>query len=170
MHAVAPTTGMNERELLDLLLADARRSTEDLARMLDADEAAIEDAIERLEADGVVRGYRPVVDWESTDRERVRAVVEVNVELDRETGYADVAARLAGYDAVDTLRLVSGDYDFHVEILGESMRDVSAFIADEVAPLPAVTQTVTHYAMTTYKESGVDFGDGDDDDRLSVSP
>ncbi|WP_227131053.1 Lrp/AsnC family transcriptional regulator [Halorubellus salinus] len=156
--------------LLESLLENARYTTEDLARMTGLDEGDVEAAIAELEADGVVRGYRPVVDWESTDRERVRAVVEVNVELDRETGYADVAERLAGYDAVDTLRLVSGDYDFHVEILGESMRDVSAFIADEVAPLPAVTQTVTHYAMTTYKESGVEFGDGDDDDRLSVSP
>ncbi len=156
--------------MLESLLENARYSTEDLARMTGLDASEVDAAIAALEADGVVRGYRPVVDWESTDRERVRAVVEVNVELDRETGYADVAERLAGYDAVDTLRLVSGDYDFHVEILGASMRDVSAFIADEVAPLPAVTQTVTHYAMTTYKESGVDFGDGDDDDRLSVSP
>ena len=156
--------------LLESLLENARYDTADLARMTGLDEAAVEAAIAELEADGVIRGYQPVVDWEETDRERIRAIVEVNVELDRETGYADVADRLAGYDAVDTLRLVSGDYDFHVEIIGESMRDVSAFIADEVAPVPAVTQTVTHYAMTTYKESGVDFGDGDDDDRLSVSP
>lgn len=156
--------------MLESLLENARYGVEDLARMTGLDESEVEAAIAELEADGVVRGYRPVVDWEATDRERVRAVVEVNVELDRETGYADVAERLAGYDAVDTLRLVSGDYDFHVEVLGESMRDVSAFIADEIAPIPAVTQTVTHYAMTTYKESGVDFGDGDDDDRLSVSP
>jgi len=156
--------------LLDCLLENARYSTEDLARMTGLDEAAVAAAVADLEDDGVVRGYRAVVDWESADRERVRAVVEVNVELDRETGYADVAGRLAGYDAVETLRLVSGDYDFHVEVVGEEMRDVSAFVADEVAPIPAVTQTVTHYAMTTYKESGVDFGDGDDDDRLSVSP
>lgn len=156
--------------LLESLLENARYDTADLARMTGLDEADVEATIANLEADGVIRGYQPVVDWEETDRERIRAIVEVNVELDRETGYADVADRLAGYDAVDTLRLVSGDYDFHMEIVGESMRDVSAFIADEVAPVPAVTQTVTHYAMTTYKESGVDFGDGDDDDRLSVSP
>lgn len=156
--------------LLDSLLENARHSTSDLARMTGLDEAAVEEAIAGLEADGVIRAFQPVVDWESTDRERVRAIVEVNVELDRETGYDDVARRLAGYDAVETLRLVSGDYDFHVEVVGTSMRDVSAFIADEIAPIPAVTQTVTHYAMTTYKDRGVDFGDGDGDDRLSVSP
>jgi len=156
--------------LLDSLLENARYSTADLARMTGLDESEVEATIADLEGSGAVRGYRAVVDWESTDRERVRAVVEVNVELDRETGYGDVARRLAGYDAVDTLRLVSGDYDFHVEVVGGSMRDVSAFVADEIAPIPAVTQTVTHYAMTTYKEGGVDFGDGDDDDRLSVSP
>jgi DNA-binding Lrp family transcriptional regulator len=156
--------------LLESLLENARYTTEDLARMTGMDASEVEAAIADLESEGVIRGYRAVVDWETTERERIRAVVEVNVELDRETGYGDVARRLAGYDAVDTLRLVSGDYDFHVEIIGDSMRDVSGFIADEIAPIPAVTQTVTHYAMTTYKESGVDFGDGDDDDRLSVSP
>jgi DNA-binding Lrp family transcriptional regulator len=156
--------------LLDSLLENARHSTTDLARMTGLDEAAVEDAIAELEADGVVRAFQPVVDWEQTDRERVRAIVEVNVELDRETGYETIARRLAGYDAIETLRLVSGDYDFHVEVVGASMRDVSAFIADEIAPIPEVTQTVTHYAMTTYKDRGVDFGDGDGDDRLSISP
>jgi hypothetical protein len=29
---------------------------------------------------------------------------------------------------------------------------------------------VTHFIMETYKEAGIDFGDRDDDDRLSVSP
>lgn len=156
--------------MLDSLLEDARHSTEDLARMSELDPEEVEAAISALEAEGVVRGYQAVVDWEAADRERVRAMVEVNVELDRETGYDDIARRLSGYDAVETLRLVSGDYDFHVEVVADSMREVSAFIADEVAPLPAVTQTVTHYVMTTYKDRGVDFGDGEDDDRLSVSP
>ena len=161
---------MNERELLDLLLADARRSTEDLARMLDADEAAVADAIERLEDEGVVGGYSAIVDWGEVDEERVVALVELNVTLDRETSYADIADRLARFPEVQTLQLVSGDYDFDMRVEGDSMREVSRFISDKVAPVPEITQTVTHYVMDTYKDRGVTFGDGDDDERLSVSP
>ena len=50
------------------------------------------------------------------------------------------------------------------------MSEVSNFISNKVAPVPEITQTVTHYVMTTYKEQGLRFGDGGDDDRLSVSP
>jgi DNA-binding Lrp family transcriptional regulator len=161
---------MNQRELLELLVQDARRSTGDIARMVDADEEAVAAAIDELEDSGVVGGYQAIVDWEQTEEERVRAEVELNVTLDRETSYADIAERLARFPEVQTLQLVSGDYDFHMRVEGESMREVSRFISDEVAPVPEITQTVTHYVMDTYKERGVAFGDGDEDDRLSVSP
>jgi len=158
------------RELLDLLLGNARESTADLARQTGMAESRVESLIEELETDGVVRGYRAIVDWNRVEGERVRAEVELNVELDRETSYDDIARRIAGYRQVESLRLVSGDFDFAVEIAGDSMRDVSQFIADEIAPIPEVTQTVTHYVMESYKEGGVEFRSGDDDDRLAVSP
>jgi len=53
---------------------------------------------------------------------------------------------------------------------GDSMSEVSHFISDKVAPIPEVTQTVTHYVMESYKEQGIEFGGGHDDDRLSISP
>ena len=157
-------------EILELLRENARYSTEDMARQTDLSESEVKAVIEELEADGVIRGYTAVVDWGETDDERVRALVELNVTLDRETSYADIAARLAKFPEVESLRLVSGDYDFDMEVEGDSMREVSRFISDKVAPVPEITQTVTHYVMESYKESGIEFGDGHDDDRLSISP
>jgi DNA-binding Lrp family transcriptional regulator len=157
-------------ELLDLLLENARHSTADLARMTDLTEAEVDAAIAALEDEKIVRGYQAIVDWDETDRELVRAAVELNVTLDRETSYDDIAERISRFPQVQTLRLVSGNYDFLMEVEGESMREVSKFISEKVAPVPEITQTVTHYIMTTYKDRGVELGDGEDDDRLSVSP
>jgi DNA-binding Lrp family transcriptional regulator len=162
----------SREEILALLRENARYSVEDLARQTGLDEDEVETTIEELEAAGVVRGYQAVVDWDSLadDDERVRAQVELNVTLDRETGYDDIAQRLAKFPEVRTLRLVSGDFDFAMEVEGDSMSEVSRFISEKVAPVPEITQTVTHYVMESYKEAGVEFGDGHDDDRLSVSP
>jgi DNA-binding Lrp family transcriptional regulator len=157
-------------ELLDLLSENARYSTADLARFTDLTEETIEETIAELEAEGVIQGYTTVVDWDAVGDERVQAHVEINVTLDRETNYRDVAERIAGFREVEGLRLVSGDYDFALEVEGENMREVSRFISDKVAPLPEITQTVTHYIMETYKQAGHRFDDGDDDDRLSVTP
>ncbi|MFB6129030.1 MAG: Lrp/AsnC family transcriptional regulator [Halorhabdus sp.] len=157
-------------ELLELLRENARYSTAELARLADVDEDAVEETIADLEAAGALRGYQAVVDWGELDRERVRATVELNVTLDRETSYGDIADRIVKYPEVTTLRLMSGDYDFLMEVEGDSMSEVSWFISEKVAPIPEITQTVTHYVMDTYKENGIEFGDGDEDDRLSVSP
>ncbi|MFC7232194.1 Lrp/AsnC family transcriptional regulator [Saliphagus sp. GCM10025308] len=161
---------MSEREVLELLRENARYETADIARMTDLDEDEVADAIEALEAAGIVRGYQAVVDWDRLEDERVRAEVELNVTLDRETGYDDVAERLARFPQVKALRLISGDYDFDMEVEGDSIREVSRFISEKVAPVPEITQTVTHYVMASYKENGIELGDGEDDDRLSVSP
>jgi DNA-binding Lrp family transcriptional regulator len=159
-----------QRELLDLLLDDARESTEDIARQTGLTPDEVEAAIAELESAGVVRGYKAVVDWSRVDEEHVQAEVELNVELDRETGYEQIARRIAKFPQVSSLRLVSGSYDFAVDVEGGSMHDVSQFVSEQIAPIPEVTQTVTHFVMETYKERGIEFDASDDDDRLSVSP
>ena len=159
-----------KRELLSLLSTDARENVEDIARQLDVDAETVAELLAELESEGTVHGYQAVIDWDNTDTDRVAAFVELNVELDRETGYQEIADRIAQFPEVESLRLVSGDYDFAIEVTGESMQDVSQFIAEQIAPIPEITQTVTHFIMETYKEAGIDFGDRDDDDRLSVSP
>jgi len=159
-----------KRELVDLLREDARQSTADLARQTGLSEDRVETLIADLEEAGVLRGYKAVVDWDGLDGEHVQAEVELNVELDRETKYTDIARRIAKFPEVSSLRLVSGTYDFAVDVEGQSMHSVSQFVSEQIAPIPEVTQTVTHFVMDTYKERGIEFDDYDEDDRLSVSP
>jgi DNA-binding Lrp family transcriptional regulator len=159
-----------KRELVDLLLEDAREDTETMARQLGRSQEEVEEMLDDLEADGSVLGYQAVVDWSKVDEDHVTAEVELNLELDRDTTYAQVADRITKFDEVTALHLVSGDYDFDVTVEAESMRAVSMFVSEQIAPIPEVTQTVTHFVMKTYKNRGIEFTERDDDDRLSVSP
>lgn len=158
------------RQLLAALTEDARQDPADLARQLGTDSERVETALSALESEGTIRGYQVVVDWAETERPHVAAEVELNVELDRETGYDDVARRVVKFSEVESLHLVSGDHDFAATVTGDSMNDVSRFVAERIATIPEVTQTVTHFVMETYKHRGVEFGGSDEDDRLSVSP
>jgi len=159
-----------KRELVDLLLEDAREDTETMARQLGRSQAEVEEMLDDLEAEGSILGYQAVVDWGKVDEDHVTAEVELNLELDRDTTYVQVANRIAKFDEVTALHLVSGDYDFDVTVEAESMRAVSMFVSEQIAPIPEVTQTVTHFVMKTYKNRGIEFTERDDDDRLSVSP
>ena len=156
--------------VLDRPCGGCRASTEDIARQTNTDPETVEEIIGELEDTGVVRGYRAVIDRDKLDDQPVRATVELNVTLDRETAYEDIADRIVRFPEVESLYLVSGEFDFVMGVEAESMRDVSAFVSDKIAPVPEITQTVTHYVMNAYKEQGIEMGDGDEDDRLSVSP
>jgi DNA-binding Lrp family transcriptional regulator len=158
------------RAVLDLLLENARYSVDDIARQTDLSADEVEAAVASLEDDGVVRGYQAVVDWGALDDSHVRAMVELNVELDRETSYRDIARRIVKYPQVASLQLVSGEFDFVAVLEGESMHALSDFVAAEIAPVPEITQTVTHFVMDTYKDRGIEFEADDGDDRLAVSP
>ncbi len=157
-------------ELLELLAENARYSTTDLARFTGLSEKDVEATIAELEDSGAIRGYQAVLDPNEVESGNVRAFVELNVTLDRETSYEEIARRIAGFSEVQSLRLVSGDYDFALDVEADSMDRVSRFVSEKVARLPEITQTVTHYVMDTYKERGIEMGERGDDDRLSVSP
>lgn len=157
------------RAVLDCLLRDARESVADIARQTGLDEESVESVIGSLEESGAIRGYQAIVDWTEIDEDHVEALVECNVELDRQTGYAEIADRIAQPPEVRSLRLVSGDYDFALEVEADSMHAVSRLVSERVAPIPEVTKTVTHFVMETHKRGGVRFDDSEDD-RLSVSP
>ena len=66
-------------ELLKLLCRNARYTDEELAVMLGSDEKTVRETIEELEKEGIIRGYKAVIDWDSLDDAYVSAIVELNV-------------------------------------------------------------------------------------------
>ena len=58
-------------KLLKLLENDATLTHKELALMLSKEEGDIKEMIRQLEKDGVILGYKAVVDWDKTDKETV---------------------------------------------------------------------------------------------------
>lgn len=156
-----------KQKVAELLSEDARYSLSDISSMTGEDEEEIQKIIEELEDEGVLLGYGAVVDWAKLGK--VRAYVEVDVELDRDTNYGDIAERIKRFEEVYSLRLVSGSYDFGVELMADSMEEISRFISQKIAPMEEVKKTVTHFVMDTFKDTGKEFEEREDE-RLSISP
>ena len=63
-------------KLLKLLQDDAKLTVQELAVMLDMTEAEVAAAIHKFEKDGVIKGYRTLINWERTDVHRASALIE----------------------------------------------------------------------------------------------
>jgi DNA-binding Lrp family transcriptional regulator len=159
------------RKILRALEADARRTPADLAALvgIGADEAAR--IVVGLERRGVIRAYRTVVDWDRVSPDRVVAFIDVSVTPQRDVGFDQVAARIYRHPEVRSVHLVSGGHDLRVVVEGPTIREISAFVGEKLAPIDHVTATNTHFLLKAYKEDGlVLVEDEADDDRLAVAP
>ena len=152
-------------EILKLLARNARYTTDEIATMLDADKAAVETAIKELEKDGVLRGYKAVVDWDKLEGAYVSAIIELNVVPKAGLGFEEVAKKIMQYHEVESVYLMSGVYDLNVVVKGKNLQDVSRFVARELATIDSVTSTATHFVMRRYKDMDLDLVSPDEDDR-----
>ena len=166
-----------DRKILEMLEADGRLTAKQIALMLDKEEGEIRDMIQKFEADGVILGYKAIVDWDKTDREYVTALIELKVAPQRDRGFDKVAEKIynRGFDAiaeriynypeVQSVYLMSGAYDLCVILEGKTIREVALFVAQRLAPLEAVLSTATHFVLRKYKDKGVIYGPANFDER-----
>jgi DNA-binding Lrp family transcriptional regulator len=152
-------------EVLKLLARNAKCTNEDIATMLGSTAEEIATIINELEKDGLIRGYKAVVDWEKLDGAYVSAVVELNVVPKAGLGFEEVAEKVMKYSEVESVYLMSGNYDLNVIVKGKTLQDIARFVAKELATIDSVTSTATHFVMRRYKEMDVELITGSIDDR-----
>ena len=151
--------------LLKILEDDATLTPAQLAVMLNKEEGDIKKLIEQYEADGVILGYKTIIDWDKTDREYVTAMIEVKITPQRDRGFDRVAERIYNFPEVQNLYLMSGGYDLAVLIEGKTMKEVAYFVAQKLATIEDVISTATHFVLRKYKDKGVIYGASEVDER-----
>ena len=157
-------------ELLKLLRDDASLTPAQIAGRLNLAEAEVETKIKELESNGVILGYRTIINEEKLEIDIVRAVIEVKITPEREGGFDRLATRIARFDEVRSCYLMSGGYDLMVVVEGTDLKAVSAFVSEKLATIQGVISTVTHFMLKPYKEQGVLMGGEFSDEKMVVSP
>ena len=101
-------------QLLKILEDNARLPIEDIATMLNKSPAEVAAMIDLARAQGIIKGYKTLVDWEKAGVNRVEAVIELNVSPKKSRGFDEIAATIAAFDEVESVLLMSGGYDLLV--------------------------------------------------------
>ena len=142
-------------QILTLLENDAKLTPEQIAVMLQISADEVRAQIAELEANGIILGYKTMIDWEKTDRESVSAMIEVKLTPQKDKGFDRVAEKIYNYPEVKAVYLMSGVYDLSVLIEGKTMKEVAFFVSQKLAPIDAVISTATHFVLHKYKDTGV---------------
>ncbi len=155
-------------KILKVLEENARYTNQEIAVMLGITEDEVAQEIHRLEVEGIIRGYKTIVDREKLSDEYVSAIIELRVTPKRDLGFDEIAEKLAEYPEVEDVYLMSGGYDLALLISGRTFKDIALFVSQRLAVLDSVISTATHFVLSRYKEKGVPVYLLPKDERRSV--
>ncbi len=141
-------------DVLKLLLEGEALSTAQMGQVLGLSEEQVQGELEKLKAERILLGWRPILNPDHQPEERVRAVIELRIRPEREGGFDRIAERISRFDRVESCYLMSGAYDLLVVVNADNLRRVASFVFEKLATIEGVEATATHFMLRAYKEQG----------------
>ena len=133
--------------IVRLLNADARKSYRDIAKEVDASISTVSNRIRKLEGQGIISGYVPILN-ESRLGYDVLAVVGVKIHKGK---LLEVQRRIAKDDRVTHVYDVTGEWDSIVVVRLRNTRELDAFIK-RLGSMEYVENTYTQVVLNVVKE------------------
>lgn len=158
-------------EVLKLITEGERLTTGQIGQILQLSREEVEAEFTRLKEQGILLGWRPIINPDYQAGSAVRAVIELRIRPEREGGFDRLAERISKFEQVESCYLMSGAYDLMVVVVAPNLQQVAAFVFERLATLDGVESTGTHFMLRAYKEQGFLLGgDSREDVKPAVSP
>jgi DNA-binding Lrp family transcriptional regulator len=138
-----------DQRLVELLRQDGRRTYSDMARTVNMSVAAIKRRVERLQADGVIRGFTAQI-----DHARLGWTVEAFAEI-RYTGRTpveDITRIASAVPEVQAVHTIAGELDALVQIRARDLPHLQQVI-DQLRRAGAVTGTRTLMVLGSWNRT-----------------
>lgn len=141
-----------DRAILRHLASDGRISITDLARRIGLSKSPTQARLRRLEARGVITGYRAMINPIPLGLDHV-SFVEVSLTETRESALRDFNRRVVQIPEIEQVHLIAGNFDYLLKVRTQSIDDYRRVLAEQISTLPHVSKTSTYVAMEAVKEN-----------------
>ncbi len=137
--------------ILRELLADSRKTLQEIGAAVSLSPTTCWSRIKRLEAEGVIRRYtvdlnRAKLGWQDT--------VIVQLTLDNHTDEAlyEFGRTLATIPEVLEAYLISGDYDYVIRIAVKNTRDYERLLREKLYKIPGIRHSKSSFVLRVLKD------------------
>jgi DNA-binding Lrp family transcriptional regulator len=141
-----------DRKILSFLQEDARLTNNDLSERVNLSPSQCSRRRQRLEEDGLIKGYRAVLD---RDRLGFSLVNVISVTLathnrDNARRFADLLTRLP---QVQEAHALTGEMDYILKVVTPDLKSLAEFVNDVLLPHESVQHVKTAIVLETLKET-----------------
>ncbi len=143
-----------DRLILDVLARDGRISITDLAKEIGLSKSPTQARLRRLESEGVITGYRALLDPIRLGLDHV-AFVEVKLSETREKALQAFNAAVAEVPEIEQVHMIASHFDYLLKVRTTNMAAYRHVLGEKISALPYVASTSTYVAMQAVKETGL---------------
>lgn len=140
-----------DRAILAVLAEDGRISITDLAKRIGLSKSPTQARLRRLEEQGVILGYRAMLDPIRLGIDHV-AFVEVRLSDTRESALRAFNAAVAKVPEIEQAHMIASHFDYLLKVRTRDMTAYRQFLGETISSLPHVANTSTYVAMEAVKE------------------
>lgn len=144
-----------DRKILDILVKGARKSTKDIANETGMPISTVYDRMKKLEEDGIIEGYRAVINPRKLGKE-ITAFVSLTVTYHLPSGkkvlQRDLAERISKFPCVEEVHIVAGGDDIILKVRTESVARLNKFIIEDLRTIEGVDKTQTEIVLDSVKD------------------
>lgn len=142
-----------DHAILEVLAADGRLSAVEVARRVGLSKSPVQARIRRLEAAGVITGYRAMLDRVRMGEAHV-AFVEVRLSDTREAALQAFNRAVLAIPEVEQCHMIASRFDYLLKVRTHDIQDYRRVLGERISALPHVAGTSTYVAMEAVKDGG----------------
>ncbi|THV43216.1 Lrp/AsnC family transcriptional regulator [Glycomyces buryatensis] len=134
-----------DRTILNLLRADGRTSYAELARRVGLTAPSVQDRVVKLEKNGVITGYRAVIDPETIG---LGITALIGIIPDNSADHNEICERLRAIPQMESCYFLAGVECYQLKVRVPKMGDLERLI-HRLGAIPGVAQTRTTITLST---------------------
>ncbi|MGC9420432.1 MAG: Lrp/AsnC ligand binding domain-containing protein [Rhodovulum sp.] len=142
----------HDRAILQVLGSEGRISVTELARRIGLSKTPTQARLRRLEAEGIITGYRAMVNPIRLGLAHV-AFVELRLNDTREAALKAFNDAVRATPEIEECHMIAGGFDYLLKVRTADMAAYREVMAERISALPHVANSSTYVAMEAVKDS-----------------
>ena len=137
--------------ILRELLADSRKTLQEIGAAVSLSPTTCWTRIKRLEAEGVIKRYtadlnRAKLGWHDT------VIVQLTLDSHTDEALYEFGQTLATIPEVMEAYLISGDYDYFIRIAVKNTRDYERLLREKLYKIPGIRHSKSSFVLRVLKD------------------
>jgi DNA-binding Lrp family transcriptional regulator len=129
-----------DEKILHELRRNAKQTTGQIAKRTSIPTTTVHNRIKRLERDGVIKSYAPILDHRKLGKDLLALVF---VAAEHTADQQELARRLRTVAGVESAKIITGDFDILLELRAQNVEELNTIITEKLRKTQGILRTQT---------------------------